>query len=291
MSNSKFKLVGSGFAIILLIATLLFGFHVVPEGHVDVYYRFGKLLSDTSESGLGYKMPILTENHHISVIFQSDNVKNVKCQLKQGVSIIFENVEVFNILSRKGVIPVIKSYGIDYDEVLIYSNVRNYIGSICRRLTVDDILANFTSVQNDLTVDIQRHINTRLNDSSYLQILSTRLSIPVIPTQILGRYEKLEEEKINKRIAEMNKQVVIEKLSLEKEQSIIKNAILKETESTNSEIRLKDAETKAKAKEIEATANEKLLTDSYLTLKRIEALQNNSKLFFGISGEKMINVL
>jgi regulator of protease activity HflC (stomatin/prohibitin superfamily) len=200
MSNSKFKceiVVGPGFAIIALIVTLLFGFHVVPEGHVDVYYRFGKLLPDTSESGLAYKIPVLTDNHHISVIFQSDNVKDVKCQLKQGVCIIFENVEVFNILSRKGVIPVIKSYGIDYDEVLIYSSVRNYIGSICRRLTVDDILANLTSVQNDLIrniLDIQRHIDTRLNDSSYLQILSTRLSIPVIPKQILDRYEKLEEE-------------------------------------------------------------------------------------------------
>lgn len=282
--------------------------HVVPEGHVDVYYRFGKLLPEITETGLRIKIPVLTNNYHISTIFQSDVVKNVHCRLKQGVLITFENVEVFNILNQRGVIPIIKAYGVNYDQVLIYSTVRNYVGSICRNYTVDDILINFTEVQNKLTDEIQNYINTRtlpqsgswgrtadqnINNSienALLHILSTRLSTPIIPKQILERYEKLEEEKVNKRIAEMNKQVVLEKLATQKEESSIHNTIFKEKETIRMEIRLKEAKMHAQAKEIEANANEKLLTDKYLTLKRIGALGNNTKIFFGTTGDKLLHL-
>lgn len=305
MNNQLIISTFSGIGVIFSIF-LLFGVHTVPEGHVDVYYRFGKLLPDISETGLRFKIPMLTDNFHISTIFQSDVVTDVHCRLKQGVLITFRKVEVFNILNQRGVIPIIRAFGLNYDQVLIYSTVRNYISSICRNYTVDDILINFTEVQNELTDKIQTYINTRLTahqdqkantDKAHLveyqnvQILSTRLSTPEIPEQILKRYEKLEEEKVNKRIAEETKKVVLEKLSTQKEESSIHNAIFKERETTKMEIFLKEAEMHAKAKEIEATANEKLLTDKYLNLKRIDALGNNTKIFFGTTGDKILNLL
>lgn len=293
----------SSFGILLSIF-LLFGIHTVPEGHVDVYYRFGKLLPDISETGLRFKIPILTDNYHISTIFQSDVVKDVHCRLKQGVLITFKSVEVFNMLNQRGVIPIIKAFGVNYDQVLIYSTVRNYIGSICRNYTVDDILINFTEVQNELADKIQTYINLRVENkdlglwpraegqnATLLHILSTRLSTPEIPIQILQRYEKLEEEKVNKRIAEETKKVVLEKLSTQKEEASIRNTIFKEKETTRMEMLLKEAEMYAKAKEIEANANEKLLTDNYLTLKRIASLGNNTKIFFGTTGDKILNLL
>ena len=294
MSNNNYLIIAcSGFGVVFGIFFVICGMHTVPEGHVDVYYRFGKLLPDISETGLRFKIPILTENYHISTIFQSDVVKDVQCRVKQGVLITFKSVEVFNILNQSGVIPIIKAFGVNYDQVLIYSTVRNYISSICKNYTVDDILINFTEVQNELADKIQTYITLRepKNQNATLLILSTRLSTPEIPIQILQRYEKLEEEKVNKRIAEETKKVVLEKLSTQKEESVIHNTIFKEKETTRMEMFLKEAETYAKTKEIEAKANEKLLTDKYLTLKRIAALGNNTKIFFGTTGDKILNLL
>lgn len=293
---SQENLIKSGFIIITIFSSLglfcLFGLHNVPEGHVDVYYRFGKLLPEISEtSGLNIKIPLITTNYHISTIFQSDVVKKVECRLKQGIGIIFENVEVFNILNQNGVIPIIKFYGVNYDEILIMSTVRNYIGSICRKYTVDDMLANFTSVQDKLKDEIQSYVNKNLNNSDHLQILSTRLSTPTIPNEILERYKKIEDEKVNARVTEMEKERVMKKLEIDMEKETSVNNIYKAKETARLEMLLKDAGARAEVKNKEAIANKNLLTREYLELKRIEAMGNNTKLFFGTTGENLIKLL
>jgi hypothetical protein len=55
------------------------GVHMVPEGHVGVYWRGGALLSSYSKPGVHLKLPLVTSVHSVQITMQSDEVTNIPC--------------------------------------------------------------------------------------------------------------------------------------------------------------------------------------------------------------------
>lgn len=49
----------------IILCALSGAFHYIDEGHIGVYYRGGALLSEVSEPGLHYAIPIITKVHNV----------------------------------------------------------------------------------------------------------------------------------------------------------------------------------------------------------------------------------
>eukprot|EP00975_Prorocentrum_lima_P056693 11890823-Prorocentrum_lima.AAC.1 len=66
---------------------------MVPEGHVGSYWKFGRLLSDTSEPGAAFTMPFVTLHENIQTTVQTDQVSDIPCGTKNGAMMTFARIE------------------------------------------------------------------------------------------------------------------------------------------------------------------------------------------------------
>ena len=56
------------FSIALLVPAIMVlfnGFHIVPEGHVGIYFRAGALLNQITDPGFHFKLPVITSVEHV----------------------------------------------------------------------------------------------------------------------------------------------------------------------------------------------------------------------------------
>ncbi|XP_052880474.1 uncharacterized protein LOC108462174 [Gossypium arboreum] len=222
--------------------------HQVPEGHVGVYWKGGALLKTITEPGFHLKMPLVTQYEPVLVTLQTDQVRNIPCGTKGGVMINFEKIEI--------------------DE-----KMKDALQCGCTKYAPG------------------------------IEILSVRVTKPIIPERIRRNYEQMEEER-TKVLISIERQKVVEKESETQKKMAIHEA---EKTATVSNIlreqKLKEKENAMELQEIEnqmfiahqkcladadfysamkeAEANKMKLTPEFLELKFIEAIANNTKIFFG----------
>ncbi|CAN1314096.1 erlin2-b [Linum perenne] len=264
--------------------------HQVPEGHVGVYWRGGALLDTITEPGFHLKLPLITQYEPVQVTLQTDLVRDIPCGTKGGVMINFEKIEVVNRLRKDYVYETLMNYGVQYDNTWIYDKIHHEINQFCSSHSLQQ-------------VDCTRY-------APGIEILSVRVTKPVIPESIRKNFEHMEEERTKVLIA-IEKQKVVEK-----EAETAKKMAISEAEKSASvskirmEQKLMEKDSERRQQEIEnhmymaheksladaafyrvmkeAEANTLKLTPQFLELKFIEAIANNTKVFFG---EKVPNMV
>ncbi|XP_043723711.1 erlin-2-like isoform X2 [Telopea speciosissima] len=252
LSIAAMILVPSSFSATSNSFTIL---HQVPEGHVGVYWRGGALLKTITDPGFHLKLPLITQFEPIQVTIQTDQVKDIPCGTKGGVMITFDKIEI--------------------DE----------------------------KMKENLQDDCTRY-------APGIEIIGVRVTKPKIPDSIRRNFEQMEEERTKVLIA-MEKQRVAEK-----EAETAKKMALTEAEKNSQvsrilmEQKLMEKDSARMQQEIEnqmyiarqksltdadfyrvikeAEANKLKLTPEYLELKFIEAITNNSKIFFGDKVPSMV---
>lgn len=283
--------------------------HVVQEGYVGFYYQFGKMGDGYSLPGLHFKFPPpITTAVQIYVRPQVDSVKAVKCGAKDGTNIEFPSIEIGNTLPIEKAHGVVKKYGADYDQFLVFKQVQYVTNGLCSQFTSHEIaIEKFNDMDDHIKKqleEIQEELNTGL------QIGFVRIAKPLLPSHLSDAYQRQakeralkkakeeefkriqqenlnEEEKVRgisaRELLQSQKQneIDIAKKKSEQEQAAIDNEMKLESAKTNAEIVRENAKAKSDAILKEAEANEKLLTNAYLELKRYEAMISNSKLIFG----------
>ncbi|KAK9120913.1 hypothetical protein Syun_018530 [Stephania yunnanensis] len=282
--------------------------HQVPEGHVGVYWRGGALLKNITEPGYHLKLPIVTQFEPIQVTLQTDEVKDIPCGTKGGVMISFEKIEVVNRLRKEYVYETLLNYGVEYDKTWIYDKIHHEINQFCSAQTLQQVYIDMfdqidEKMKDALQVDCTRY-------APGIEIISVRVTKPTIPPTIRRNFEQMEEERTKALIA-MERQKVAEK-----EAETQKKIALAEAEKNSQvskilmEQKLMEKDSARKQQEIEnqmylareksladadyyrmtreAEANKLKLTQEYLELKFIEAIANNTKMFFGDKVPNMI---
>ncbi|KAK3290067.1 hypothetical protein CYMTET_2535 [Cymbomonas tetramitiformis] len=274
-----------------LSASLL---HQVPEGHVGVYFRGGRLLDTVVDPGVYLHLPYITEMINVNVRLQTDVIRNVPCGTKDGILSEFERVEVVNTLNRERAHAVIKAYGVDYDRVWIHDKVHHEINQFCSNKTLREVhVDDFASLDELLKVALQKDLDTHV---SGVVIMAVRMTKPTVPASIRRNYEAMEEQRTAALVAQRTHEVVERELETERVR-IVSAANRQAEESqihTEMEARRKraraetkayedklEAESKRYSVEQEATANEALLTDAYLRLQETRVWEKNTKAYFG----------
>lgn len=289
--------VAVGVAIALTLNTV----HTVPEGHVAVYWRGGRLLDTVAEPGLHIKLPLLDSVAFMQTTMQTDSVREISCGTSGGVIIVFEKIEVVNRLRREQVLSTVRNYGEHYDKIMIYDKIHHEVNQFCSSHTLREV---FIDLFDTLDESLGKTLQTTCDKyDTGIDIIAVRVTKPRIPEAVRRSYELIESERTNlvlvterqhvvakeaeteaqrARIgaekAKMVRQIEIEKEILEREghqkMTSINDAIFLATEKAK-------ADAAFYAAQREAEGNALRLTPAFLELARLQALANNSKVFFG----------
>ncbi|XP_023547036.1 erlin-2-B-like [Cucurbita pepo subsp. pepo] len=282
--------------------------HQVPEGHVGVYWRGGALLKTITEPGFHLKLPLLTQFVPVQVTLQSDQVRDIPCGTKGGVMINFEKIEVVNRLRKEYVYDTLVNYGVNYDNIWIYDKIHHEINQFCSSHSLQQVYIDvFDQIDEKMKEALQGDC-TRYAPG--IEIISVRVTKPTIPDSIRKNFEDMEVERTKVLIA-VEKQMVVEKEAETKKKMAIseaeKNANvsmilmeqkLMEKESARRQQEIDNHIYLAREKSLadanyyrvlkEAEANKLKLTPQFLELKFIEAIADNTKIFFGDKVPNMV---
>jgi len=301
----------SSIAVVFLAistAMLSMSIHRVEEGHVAVYYRGGALLTTTANPGYHMMVPIVTSYRTVQTTLQTDKVKNVPCGTSGGVMIFFDQIEVVNMLSRNSVFDIVKNYTADYDRALIFNKVHHELNQFCSVHSLQEVyIAKFDQIDENLKLALQNDLTEM---APGLLVQAVRVTKPKIPERIRKNYELMEAEKTQLLIVEQKQKVIEKEAETERKKAVIeaeKKAMVskiqfdqkiaeKKTQRRISEIEDQThlAQMKAKTdaecyKSVkQAEANNLIFTPEYLEMKRIEAVSQLSKVYYGPSIPQMI---
>ncbi|XP_062111471.1 uncharacterized protein LOC133822975 [Humulus lupulus] len=282
--------------------------HQVPEGHVGAYWRGGALLKTISDPGFHFKMPLLTQYEPVQVTIQTDQVRDIPCGTKGGVMITFEKIEVVNRLRKDHVYDTLMNYGVHYDNTWIYDKIHHEINQFCSSHSLQEVYIDVFDQIDEKMKDALQGDCTRYAPG--IEIISVRVTKPTIPESIRRNFEQMEEERTKVLIA-IERQRVVEKESETKKKlalseaeknagvsKILMEQKLMEKESAKKQDEIENQMYLAREKSLadadyyrvtkEAEANKLKLTPQFLELRFIEAIANNTKIFFG---EKLPNMI
>lgn len=289
--------------MILSLILVKFSVHFVEEGNVGVYYRSGRLLPIITSPGLHYKIPFIDTFELVQTTVQTDKVTNIPCGTAGGVVINFGQIEVVNRLKPEYVYDTVKNYTTAYDKVMIFDRVHHLINQFCSSHTLQEIYIDlFSTVDDELGKELQSDANKWCPG---LEIISVRVTKPILPSVILSNYEAMEAEKTKLLIATQAQHVTEKYAETEKKKAVIqaeKEAAVslinlnqkiheKLAHATIAQIENEMFHNKSKARADainyhrykEAVSNERLLTPAYLTLQAIEQLSKSTRIYFGPS--------
>jgi len=276
----------------------------VEHGYRGLTNRGGHLLKTTIEPGYNLKYPMIDSVQQVQVTMQTDKVTNIPCGTIEGVNIMFEKIEVVNILDKEHVYSMVKHYGINYDTQLIFDKVHHEMNQFCSKHTVKEVhVTKFDQIDEILKKALVDSIK-QTKHTEGLEIISVRVTKPILPNKLKQAMEdvitqqkvqkgveiKAETEK-KRAVIEAEKAAAIQKIKtdalvLEKENLKQISAIEDATIFAREKSRV-DAETYQKREE--AAANKEMLTPEYLELKKSEAISKNTKMYFGPDIPTMFN--
>jgi len=294
-------LAGIGVLVLLFGLVVQFGLHKIEEGHVGVYFRGGAMLQGMAGPGFHIMIPFLTSVRDVQTTLQTDEVKNVPCGTSGGVMIYFDRIEVVNVLQNDAVWDIVKNYTADYDKPLIFDKVHHELNQFCSSHNLQEVYIElFDRIDENLKGALQQELTEM---APGLKVLSVRVTKPKIPEAIRHNYELMESEKTKLLIA-TQKQKVIEKESetdrkkavieaekesmvakIKYEQNILERESMQTIETITDQMHVAKERSRTDAEfykiQKQAEANQLLLTKEYLEMKRIEAMANNNKVYFG----------
>ncbi|KAG7029570.1 Erlin-2-B [Cucurbita argyrosperma subsp. argyrosperma] len=223
----------------------------------------------------------------------------------------FEKIEVVNRLRKEYVYDTLVNYGVNYDNIWIYDKIHHEINQFCSSHSLQQVYIDvFDQIDEKMKEALQGDC-TRYAPG--IEIISVRVTKPTIPDSIRKNFEDMEVERTKVLIA-VEKQMVVEKEAETKKKMAIseaeKNANvsmilmeqkLMEKESARRQQEIDNHIYLAREKSLadanyyrvlrEAEANKLKLTPEFLELKFIEAIANNTKIFFGDKARSVRNMV
>jgi len=292
---------------IIVIAAIVHGYHEIKEGHVGIYYRFGALADRTTDPGMHIMQPFIDHCKLVLIRPEEKDLGYMDAVTKDGIEITFKGVSVLSRTKKEQVIHLIKTYGMDFKDVLIYDRIIEDLRLFCANKTIDQVYnEEFLEIVEAVKKDVNSQIKNLGKDG--VEIMNLVIPKPDIPQDIEKNYKqvkvqwtqqlvaeqqqkteeiKKETERINavadaqrqKDVLEIKIQEQIIEMEGKKNISEINNEMAKERENNLADI--------AKyAKDKEAAGNKELYSAEYVKLQMAQSLANNTKFYF--SGQESV---
>merc|ERR1712141_241740 len=307
-SNSVKGMVAGGIILFILIFSTgiaIDSLHTINEGNVGIYFVHGALDDRYTYPGTHWAIPFVTDVKEVTIRPVTSTMSLIRTITKDGIANTFSKVQVISDVKEAQLIPLIKKYGLEFRDALIFDRISEELRIFCANHTVDEVYNEmFLDIVDIVKGRVTSAIDKLIGDES-VKILNIVIPKPEIPIDIARNYKQVKvqwteqlvatqqqkTDKIKKETesikavldAEREKKVLaieIEKDILQKEGkknlSSLENQIIKEREENQANV---DNYKKTQ----EAEANARLYTGDYVKLEMAKALSENTKFFF--SGE------
>lgn len=280
--------------IVIMASTIQECVHKVEEGHLGLYWRFGKLTSHISTPGFHYLLPYTTKFEQVPVGMQTERVTNIPCGTSGGVMLLFPKIEIVYRTNVHLLLDMVHNYSLDYRQLWVNEPVAHVMNEMCTTLSLHEIfITKFAEMDETLSAQLQMKLDVWCPG---LQIVNVRLTKPSIPPDIQKHFETLsniaselkvqvERQKNTLRTAEKDR--TLEKMMAEKEAAVAtmhyqrlhsdaerQVAISNVTTATEVATFREHANAMCYGKLQEAKANIQRITPEFLAFQRTQSLRN-----------------
>jgi hypothetical protein len=114
---------------------------------------------------------------------------------------------VVNWLDKASVLEMVRRFGLDYDQFLIFKTVQHELNQICSRHSLQELYIDIFAELDDM-LKLALQAGCELASARGLSIMAVRISKPTIPRAIQESYEKMEGEKSRLIVANLTQGVV-----------------------------------------------------------------------------------
>jgi len=225
MSSTKITIglvLGGGFliaSIAVIIAAIMDSRHIVEEGDVGIYYKFGALQDEVTGPGVHWKAAFVGEVKMVQVRPQTDTLYTMTAISKDGVESIFNDVQVISKVKKQNLVKMVKSYGLRFRKALIFDRVKEELRIFCANHTIDQVYnTKFLNIVGTVKDNLIHHIET-LGDGG-LEILNLVVGKPNIPTDIANNYKQVKIQWTEKLVAQQKQQTQLVIKETEKQNAI-----------------------------------------------------------------------
>lgn len=292
------------FILILVTVLMADSIHTIDEGTVGIYFVQGALDDQLSHPGVHWAVPFVTTIEEVTVRPRTDTLPPITTVTRDGITNTFNKIQVISDVDINTLVPLVKKFGMEFREALIFDRIFEELRTFCANHTVDE-------VYNTMFLDIVGIVKSNVESSIVrlgmdgIKILNLVIPKPTIPLDIARNYKqvkvqwtdqlvatqqqktetiKKETQSIKavldaereKKVLEIDIQKEILRKEGEKKLSLLENDILKQREQNKA-----DVENYKKTKAAEG--NLRLYTKDYVQLEIAKSMSQNTKFFF--SGE------
>jgi len=220
----------------------------IPSGHVGIQYKWGAMQPYFLEPGFhwydGWTTSTLST---VEVRVQTDVIQNVKCMTNENIQVIFEKIEVMNLLPKEHVPYTVYHYTEKYDKYWIHDKVLHQINVICSKHSAHQLAIDIFQDLDNMLVEFLAE--EQIIGKTGIQIKGARLTKPIPPKEISDNYLRLASEKTQMK-------VIVEQQAKEKEVQTLSLI------TAEGEAKKRQAEDDAKnRRELAAITNAKAIAD------------------------------
>ena len=130
------------FLVVLLsviVGILVDSHHIIEEGSVGIYYKFGALQDEVTHPGVHWKAPFVTNVEQVQVRPQTDTLNLMSTVTKDGITNTFNDVQVISKIQPKNLIKMVKTFGLQFRQALIFDRVKEELRIFCANHTIDEV--------------------------------------------------------------------------------------------------------------------------------------------------------
>ena len=119
-----------GGSIIIAIACIVESYHQISEGNVGIYFRHGAIQDRVSDPGVHLKTPFIDDYMEVKIRPETQTLKPMEAITKDGITNTFREVNVITRVSKEKLIFLIKKFGIDFKQFLVFDRIKEDLRSV-----------------------------------------------------------------------------------------------------------------------------------------------------------------
>jgi regulator of protease activity HflC (stomatin/prohibitin superfamily) len=286
-----------------VVSTMLFlhGTVPVPTGTIGVVYSWKKLQPGILDEGFNFEIKPWNHVEFVDILPQQDVVTDISCVTKDGSTIKFPRITVFNQLHKENAYEMISKNRPNYDKYLITDPLRNFVPEMCKTMTLKEIyLTKFSDLNEIIAQELD---NVQKNHGNLLDITRVGVFTPDIPNDVKMNFEKMNQETTRleaefktqqRKLKEKETERKVEEADAAMKRSLemIKNSQAADKAESDAKITRIKSESDAKKKEIDSEAEAKAIltiaeaerkrhTQEYIELEYYRNVVANADMYYG----------
>ena len=123
----------------VIVAILMDSHHIIEEGSVGIYYKFGALQDEVTHPGVHWKAPFVTTVEQVQVRPKTDTLNLMSTVTKDGITNTFNDVQVISKIQPKNLIKMVRTFGLQFRQALIFDRVKEELRIFCANHTIDEV--------------------------------------------------------------------------------------------------------------------------------------------------------